>query len=70
MQQVFKEVIESGEAVMSKTKSVAYSYSSNWACSLQEGVYHIRLKLWPRKTFLGVLNANSNIPAKRVRIML
>lgn len=45
MQQVFKEVIESGEAVMSKTKSVAYSYSAKSECSLQEGVYHIRLKL-------------------------
>ena len=28
MKQVFKEVIESGEVVMSKTKSLAYSYSS------------------------------------------
>ena len=47
-----------------------YAYSSECECSQQEAVYQIMPELWLRKVFPGVLYANSNIPEKRVRMML
>ena len=49
-------------------KSVAHSYVNQWECSIQECVYHILAGQWLRKTFPGVIFANSKVPEKRYRI--
>ena len=51
-------------------KSLANTYISKRKCSIQECVYHILLGQWLRKTFPGVIFANSNIPKKRFGICL
>ena len=51
-------------------KSVAHAYASRRECSLQEAVYQIMPEIWLRRVFPGVLYVNSNIPEKRIRMML
>ena len=51
-------------------KSVANAYINKRECSIQECVYHILPGQWLRKTFPGVIFANSNIPEKRFRLCL
>ena len=51
-------------------KSVANVHLNKRECSVQECVYHILPGQWLRKTFPGVIFANSNIPEKRFRIFL
>ena len=45
-------------------KSVASAYINKRECSIQECIYHILPRLWLRKTFRGVIFANSNMPEK------
>ena len=70
MKQSFKESLEKGAGSYEQTKSVIHAYASKRECSLQEAVYQIIPELWLRKFFQGVLYVNSNIPEKRVRMML
>ena len=51
-------------------KLVAHEYSSKMECSLQEPVYYIMPNLKLRKVFQGVVNVNSNLLEKRIRIIL
>ena len=51
-------------------KSVAHAYSPKRECSLQEALHQVTPEIWLRMVFPGVLYANSNIPEKRVRMML
>ena len=70
MEKAFKESLERGAGSYEQMKSVAHAYASKRECSLQEAVYQIMPELWLRKVFPGVLYVNSNIPEKRVRMML
>ena len=49
-------------------KSFANSCINNRECSIQECVYHISPGQWLRKTFPGVICANSNTPGKRFQL--
>ena len=70
MKQAFKETLESGASYYEQMKSVAHAYSSKRECTLQEAVYHIMSELWLRKVFPTVVNINSNLPEKRVKMIL
>ena len=70
MKQAFKESLEKRAGCYEQMKSVAHAYASKHECSLQEAVNQIMPELWLRKVFPGVLYANSNIPEKRVKMML
>lgn len=51
-------------------KPVAYAYINKRECSVQECVYYILSGQQLRKTFSGVVFANSNLPKKRDKIIL
>ena len=51
-------------------KTIAHAYSSERERSSQEAAYHIKPELWLRKVFPAAGNVNSNIPEKRVKIIL
>ena len=70
MKQAFKELLEKGAGSYEQMKSVAHVYASKSECSLQEAVFQIMPELCLKKVFPGVLYVNSNIPEKRVRMML
>ena len=70
MKQAFKESLEKGAGSYEQMKSVTHAYASKRECSPQEAAYQIMPVLWLRKVFPGVLYVNSNIPEKRVRMML
>ena len=70
MKQAFKESLERGAGSCEQMKSVAYVYVSKRECSIQEALYQVMPELWLREVFPGLLYANSNIPEKRVRMML
>ena len=70
MKQAFKESLEKGAGSYEQMKSVTHAYASKRECSPKEAAYQIMPVLWLRKVFPGVLYVNSNIPEKRVRMML
>ena len=70
VKQAFRETIEKGASYYEQMKTIAHAYSSKRECSLQEAVYHIMPELWLRKVFPTVVNVNSNIPEKRINMML
>ena len=49
-------------------RSVANAYLNKKICSIQECVYHVLPGHWLRRTFPGVIFANSNVPEKRFGI--
>ena len=49
-------------------KSISKAYYTKRECSVKEAVYHVMPELWLRKTFTGVIFANSNIPEHRYRV--
>ena len=51
-------------------RSVANAYLNKRECSIQECVYHVLPGQSLRRTFPGVIFANSNAPKKRFRIFL
>ena len=51
-------------------KSVPNAYINKREHSIQESVYHILPSQWLRKTFPGVIFANSNIPKKHLQLCL
>ena len=70
MTQAVKDAFEKELDNHDQMKSVANVYLNKRECSVQECVYHIFPGQWFRKTFPGVIFANSNIPGKRFRIFL
>ena len=70
MKRTFKETLEKEDSYYEQMKTIAHAYSSKRECSLQEAVYHIMPELWLRKVFPTVVNVNSNIPEKRINMML
>ena len=70
MKQAVKEAVKNNSDNYQKMKSVAHAYSSKRECSVQEPVHHIMPELWLRKIFSGVIYVNSNLPEKRVKLIL
>ena len=63
MRQALKEAFEDKQM-----KSVAQKYINKTECSIKQCVYQFFIVHWFRKTFPGVIFANSNITEKRYRI--
>ena len=68
MSQAVKEAFEDKLDNYQQMKSLAQTYVNKRECSIQECVYQVLSGQWLRKTFPGVIFANSNIPEKRYRI--
>ena len=65
-----KEAIEDNLDNYQQMTSVAPAYSSKKECSVQESVCRFMPELWLRKIFPGVIYANSNLPEKRMKMIL
>ena len=70
MKQAVRDAFEKDLNNYEQMKSVVNAYINKRECSIQECVYHILPGQWLRKTFPGVIFANSNIPEKRFRFCL
>ena len=70
MKQKFKETLEKGDSYYEQMKTIAHAYSLKRECFLQEAVYHVIPELRLRKVFPTVDNVNSNVPDKRVKLIL
>ena len=70
MKQAVQDAFEKELDNYEQMKSVANAYINKRECSIQECVYHILPGQWLRKTFPGVIFANSNVPEKRFRVCL
>ena len=68
MKQVAKEAVKENINVFEKMEAISKAYTTKRECCVQEEVYHIMPELWLRKTFPGVVFANSNLPEHRYRI--
>ena len=68
MKQAAKEAFNSNKTNVEQMKSIARAYATKRECSVQEAVYLLMPELWLRKTFPGVIFANSNLPENRFRI--
>ena len=62
---VAKEAVKENLNVFEKMKAISKAYTTKLECFVQEAVYHIMPELWLRKTFPGVVFANSNLPEHR-----
>ena len=63
VQDTFEKELENYEQM----KLVGNAYVNKTECSIQECVKHILSGQWLRKTFPGVIFANSKVPGKRFR---
>ena len=70
MKQTVRDAFEKALNNYEQMKSVANANINKRECSIQECVYHLLPGQWPRKTFPGVIFANSNIPEKRFQLCL
>ena len=64
---------ESTEQKLDKTlqvKNVAHVYATKRECFVEEVLYQVVPEHWLYKIFPAVIYANSNIPEKRVKMML
>ena len=68
MKQAAREAFKSNKTNIEQMISVARAYATKRECSVQETVYILMPELWLRKTFPGVIFANSNLPENRFRI--
>ena len=68
MKQAAKEAFNSNKNNIEQMRSIARAYANKRECSVQEAVYILMPELWLRKTFPGVIFANSNLPENRFRI--
>ena len=68
MKQAAKEAVNLNKTNFEQMKSVARAYATKRECSIQEAVYLLLPELWLRKTFPGVIFANSNMPENRFRV--
>ena len=65
-----REAVENSLDNHQQMKSVAHAYSSKRECSVQESAYHVMSELWLRKIYPGVIHANTNLPKKRMKMIL
>ena len=70
MKQALRDAFEKELNNYEQMKSVANAYSNKKECSIQECVYHVLPGQWLRKTFPGVIIANSNVSEKRFQLCL
>ena len=70
MKQAVQDAFEKELDNYEQMKSVGNAYINKTECSIQECVYHILSGQWLRKTFPGVIFANSNVPGKRFQVCL
>ena len=70
MKRTFKETLEKEDSYYEQMKTIAHAYSSKRECFLQEAAYHVMPELRLRKVFPTVVNVNSNVPDKRVKLIL
>ena len=70
MKQAVKESAESQLDSYQQMNTVAHAYATKREGSIREAVYHIMPELWLRKIFPGALYANSNLPEKRIKMIL
>ena len=63
MKQAAKEAFNSNKTNLEQMKSIARAYATKRECSVQEAVYLLLPELWLRKTFPGVIFANSKVSA-------
>ena len=68
MKQAAKEAFDSNKTNIEQMRSIARAYATKRACSVQEAVYLLISELWLRKTFPGVVFANSNLEENLFRI--
>ena len=68
MKQAAKQASEMNLSCYERMKSIARAYITSRECSVQEAVYHVMPELWLRKTFPGVVFANSNLPENRYKM--
>ena len=70
IKQALRDAFEKELNNYEQMKSVANAYSNKKECSIQECVYHVLPGQWLRKTFPGVIFANSNVSEKRFQLCL
>ena len=70
MKQIVKETIEQNLDNYQQIKTVVHVSATKQECSVQKAVYHVMPELLLRNAFPGVIYANSNIPEKRMKMML
>ena len=70
MTQAIRDAFERELDNHEQMRSVANAYLNKRECCIQECVYHVLSGQWLRRTFPGVIFANSNLPEKRFRIFL
>ena len=68
MRQALDESLENKNSNYEQMRAIAHAYATNRECSVQEAVYYILPELWLRKTFPGVIFANSNTPDRRFKM--
>ena len=69
MSQALKEAFQDKLDNYQQMKSVVQTFVNKRECSIQESVYQVLSGQWLRKTFPGVIFANSNIPEKDTAIV-
>ena len=70
MKQAVEDAFEKKLNNYNQMKLIACSYINRRECRVQEYVYDVLSGQWVRKTFPGVVFANSNVLGKRFRIRL
>ena len=70
MKQVVQDAFEKDLYNYEQMKSVANLYINKKECSIHECVYHILPGQWLRKTFRGVILAQSNVPERFFQVCL
>ena len=68
MKQAEKEALNTNKTNIEQMRSISRAYQTNRECSVQEAVYLVMPELWLRKSFPGVVFANSNLPENRYRM--
>ena len=70
IQEAFKDAFRKNLDQYNQMKPIVHEYTNNRECSVQEYLYHVLPGQLLRKTFPGVIFANSNIPEKHFRVCL
>ena len=68
MKQAAKEALNTNKPNIEQMRSIARAYATKKECSVQEAVYLVMPELWLRKSFPGIVFANSNLPENRYRM--
>ena len=68
MKQAAREALHTNKTNIEQMRSISRAYKTKRECSVQEAVYIVMPELWFRKSFPGVVFANSNLPENRYRM--